>query len=74
MAIRPEPIERSIQEAHKAGFTLHEVYSFFANRQDRMSDPHRQSRKSVVQAEWVNACIQMGRRLEGGDKGGYEIK
>ena len=28
----------------------------------------------MVQAEWVEQCVKQGKRLEGGDKGGWEIK
>lgn len=37
-------------------------------------DKESRTRTCVVQAEWVEQCVKGGRRLEGGDKGGYEIK
>lgn len=39
-----------------------------------MKDKDKLSRRCIVQSEWVEQCVKAGHRLEGGDKGGWEIK
>lgn len=74
LLVRPEPISRSLAECHRDGFTLNDIYHYIANRELREHDNRRHERKCVVQAGWINACLQAGRRLEAGSKAGYEIK
>lgn len=51
-----------------------DLYAHLARRADVKRDREARSRTCVVQAEWVEQCVKTGRRIEGGDKGGYEIK
>jgi hypothetical protein len=51
-----------------------DIYTHLARRTDTRRDKEARTRTCVVQAEWVEQCVKSGRRLEGGDKGGYEIK
>lgn len=39
-----------------------------------MRDNGKLSRRCIVQSEWVEQSVKAGMRLEGGDKGGWEIK
>jgi hypothetical protein len=51
-----------------------DIYAHLARRTNGVQDKDSISRTCVVQAEWVEQCVKMGKRLEGGDKGGWEIK
>lgn len=51
-----------------------DIYAHLARRTNVAKDQESRARTCVVQAEWVEQCVKMGKRLEGGNKGGWEIK
>jgi hypothetical protein len=50
-----------------------EVYHSFATRVIREGDPHDSRRKCVMQAHWVELCLQKNRLLSGPEKADWEI-
>lgn len=51
-----------------------DLYALLARRTNPVRDKDKLSRRCIVQSEWVEQCVKAGQRLEGGDKGGWEIK
>ena len=51
-----------------------DIYAHLARRTNLAQDMEARTRTCVVQAEWVEQCVKLGKRLEGGDKGGWEVK
>lgn len=51
-----------------------DLYALLARRTNSAKDKDKLSRRCIVQSEWVEQSVKAGRRLEGGDKGGWEIK
>jgi hypothetical protein len=51
-----------------------DIYAHLARRTNVARDHESRARSCVVQAERVEQCVKQGKRLEGGDKGGWEIK
>lgn len=64
----------TISEGPAALIRLDQIYDEYAARTRPDLDPSRNIRKCIVQARWVERCLEEGRRLEGGDKGGYEMR
>lgn len=51
-----------------------DLYALLARRTNSIKDKDKLSRRCIVQSEWVEQSVKTGKRLEGGDKGGWEIK
>jgi hypothetical protein len=56
------------------GWTYDALCYHLAQRRDKKTDRHPESRKTVVAVGWVDECLETGQRLVDNSHAGWEVK